>query len=215
MMYSLPCSPLSKSSFHQTWSAILQSVTTIGRQTEPAIFAHFQPHAHATARLVRRFASYVMKANSYPHRLDELSFGAYMHDIGKYFIAPEILLKPGLLDDEERKIVSLHSVYGAVAISKLPAVTDIIHRIVLYHHEHWDGSGYPEGLGGDAIPLEARMVSVADVYISLRARRSYKPTLTKEAALHGLTEMAGRELDANLVEDFLRLSAGRTPVSRL
>jgi HD-GYP domain-containing protein (c-di-GMP phosphodiesterase class II) len=135
----------------------------------------------------------------------EMEFSAQVHDIGKYFIAPSILLKPGLLDDEERVIMSLHSIYGSLIISKLPGMTDAIRHSVLYHHEHWDGSGYPDGLSGLDIPLEARIVSVVDVYTSLRARRSYKPTLTKSEACETLMEMAGDELDPCLVEDFVRL----------
>jgi putative two-component system response regulator len=128
-----------------------------------------------------------------------------MHDIGKYFIASSILLKPGALDEEERAIVSLHSVYGATVISKLPGVTEAIRYVVLHHHERWDGNGYPEGLAGTAIPLAARIVSIVDVYTSLRAKRSYKPSLTKRQAFDSLIEMAEHELDPYMVEDFLRL----------
>jgi HD-GYP domain-containing protein (c-di-GMP phosphodiesterase class II) len=141
--------------------------------------------------------------------LDELEIGAYLHDIGKYFIAPSVLLKPGEFDDEERAAVSLHSTLGAAVISKLPSMTEAIRLTVLYHHEHWDGGGYPDGLSGTFIPLAARLVSVVDVYTSLRSRRSYKPTLTKPEALSVLTGMAGHELDPCLVEDFVRLVCDR------
>lgn len=209
MPRSLPDTPLFNSSFNRRiWSDTLRALTTIGRSLEPAIFAHFQPHAHATARLTRRFAAYLFGGRARRHWLDELEMAAYMHDVGKYFIAPEILLKPEQLDDEERKIMSLHSVYGALAISRLPGVTEVIHGVALRHHEHWDGLGYPDGLSGQTIPVEARMVAVVDVYISLRARRSYKRSLGKEEALVELRRMAGRELDAALVEDFERAFNG-------
>jgi HD-GYP domain-containing protein (c-di-GMP phosphodiesterase class II) len=135
----------------------------------------------------------------------EIEFGARLHDIGKYFIAPSILLKPGTLDEEERIIMSLHPIYGAIIVEKMQGMTDTIYRAVLHHHEHWDGSGYPEGFAGTGIPLEARLISVADVYMSLRARRSYKPTYSKREALATLIHMAGRELDPCLVEDFIHL----------
>jgi HD-GYP domain-containing protein (c-di-GMP phosphodiesterase class II) len=205
MMYSLPATPLSNNINSRTWPVLLRAVTIIGREIEPEIYAHFQPHAFATARLARRFASYIEGIRGRLHRYEEVEFGAFMHDIGKYYIAPELLLKPGPLNNEERMIVSLHSVYGAIAISKLPGITNVIRRIILHHHEHWDGSGYPDGLSGINIPLEARIVAIADVYISLRAKRSYKPTLVKEEAFGLLKEMAGRELDSALVEDFLRM----------
>jgi HD-GYP domain-containing protein (c-di-GMP phosphodiesterase class II) len=76
--------------------------------------------------------------------------------------------------------------------------------VVLYHHERWDGAGYPEGLQGTRIPLAARLVSIADVYTSLRARRSYKPTLTKREAAAEMEAMAGRGLDPDLARDFMK-----------
>jgi HD-GYP domain-containing protein (c-di-GMP phosphodiesterase class II) len=205
MMYSLPTTPLSPTRFsRKAWSDTLRALTYVGRNLDQGIFSHFQPHAHATARLARRFAAYLYGSGTHRHWLDELEIGAYVHDVGKYFIAPEILLKPDQLDEEERKVVSLHSVYGALAVSKLPWVTEIIHRIALHHHEHWAGTGYPEGLSGVRIPPEARLVAVVDVYLSLRAKRSYKQTLSRAEALKVLASMAGRELDPSLVEDFTR-----------
>jgi putative two-component system response regulator len=189
---------------------VTRVIAAVGRKTQPSIFAHVQPHAHATANLARRFAvacGCVGGGNT--PTLEELEVGAHLHDVGKYFIAPSVLLKNGELDAEERAVVSLHPTFGASAISKLPDVTEPIRLTVLRHHEHWDGSGYPGGLAGTAIPLAARLVSVVDVYTSLRSRRSYKPTLTKREALDTLVEMAGRELDPCLVEDFLRFACDR------
>lgn len=181
-------------------------ITLVGRKTQPEIFAHVQPHAHATANLTRRFASACGCAGrgNMPG-LEEMEVGAYVHDVGKYFIAPSLLLKPGELDEEERGAVSLHSALGATVISKIPSMTETIRLTVLHHHEHWDGSGYPDGLSGIRIPPAARLISVVDVYTSLRSRRSYKPTLTKLEAFDTLKAMAGRELDPYMVEDFVHL----------
>lgn len=178
----------------------------VGRNTHPATFAHVQPHAHATASLAARFVAALDGQRG--RRLlpaAEIEFAARLHDIGKYFISTSILLKPGALDDEERIVMSLHPVYGAIIVEKLHGMTDTIYRAVLHHHEHWEGSGYPEGLAGTCIPLAARIVSIADVYTSLRARRSYKPTYSKWDAFAMLVGMAGRELDPYLVEDFVHL----------
>jgi HD-GYP domain-containing protein (c-di-GMP phosphodiesterase class II) len=183
----------------------MRAITTVSQQARPEIFTHVQPHSHATAKLARHFAAYLHHGRSRRSTLKEIEIGAHMHDIGKYFIASSILLKPGALDEEERAIISLHSVYGATIISKLPGITESIRRVVLHHHERWDGSGYPEGLAGIAIPLAARIVSIVDVYTSLRAKRSYKPTLTKRQAFSSLIEMAEHELDPYMVEDFLKL----------
>lgn len=189
---------------------VAKVVALVDRNPQPEIFAHVQPHAHATANLTRRFIianGYLSKGNM--PTLEELEVGAYLHDIGKYFIAPSILLKTGEFDDEERALVSRHSTLGAAIISKQPSMTEAIRLTVLHHHEHWDGSGYPDGLSGTLIPLAARLVSVVDVYTSLRSRRSYKPTLTKHEAFETLKGMAGRELDPCLVEDFVRLVCDR------
>lgn len=185
---------------------VTKAINLVGRKTQPEIFAHVQPHAHATANLTWRFAiACGCAGRGNTPGLEELEVGAYLHDVGKYFIAPSLLLKPGELDEEERAAVSLHSALGATVISKIPNMTETIRLTVLHHHEHWDGSGYPDGLSRTRIPLAARLISVVDVYTSLRSRRSYKPTLTKQEAFNTLTEMAGRELDPCLVEDFIRL----------
>jgi putative two-component system response regulator len=181
-------------------------VARMERMKQPDVFAHVQPHGHATGKLARLFATVCGSGVSTREpTLDEIEYGALMHDFGKYFIASSVLLKPATLDREEEEVMRLHPVHGAAAILQLPGTTKHIYRIVLHHHEHWDGSGYPGSLCGTAIPLAARIVSIVDVYTALRARRSYKPTLTKWNAIVTLTEMAGRELDPSLVEDFVKL----------
>ena len=187
----------------------LKRVFAAFRQDEqPEWFVHIHPHGHATARLARRFAAACGKALRGP-TLDEIEFGAHVHDIGKYVISRAILFKPGLLDEEERAVMSRHPLYGAQILEGLPHLTTHVRQTVLYHHERWDGGGYPEGLAGNAIPVAARLVAVADVYTSLRARRSYKPTLTRAEAYALLGEMAGRELDPDLVDLFLRFARGQ------
>jgi HD-GYP domain-containing protein (c-di-GMP phosphodiesterase class II) len=206
MKYPLEPGADSKSVGEKALSSLIRIISTVSKEAEPELFSHVQPHAHATARLARQFAAACgcRGGNSGP-TLGEVELGAYLHDIGKYFIATSILLKPGTLDEEERAVMSLHSIYGANIVSKLPGSTEIIRRVVLHHHEYWDGNGYPEGISGTAIPIAARIISIVDVYTSLRARRSYKTTLTKPQAFNTLSEMAGRELDPSLVEDFLTL----------
>jgi len=103
----------------------------------------------------------------------------------------------------------LHPAYGAQILAGLPQLTPHILETVLYHHERWDGGGYPEGIAGARIPVAARVVAVADVYTSLRARRSYKPTLTRAEAYALLGEMAGRELDPDIVYEFLKFVRGQ------
>ncbi|HEX8352322.1 MAG TPA: HD domain-containing phosphohydrolase [Pyrinomonadaceae bacterium] len=182
---------------------LLSAAAALGREEQPRLYRHVHPHGHATARLARSFAAAIGCGGA--PTLDEIEAGAHLHDFGKYLIAESILLKPGPLNESERAAVAYHPVYGAHLLTSLPAVTEAVRQVVLYHHERWDGHGYPDGLKGTRIPLAARIVAVADVYTSLRARRSYKPTLTRGEAAAEMERMAGRELDPDMTRDFLRL----------
>ena len=187
--------------------SILDAAASLGREERPELYRHVHPHAQATARLARSFAAALGCFGAGAAPLDEVELGAHLHDFGKYLIAPSLLLKPGPLTTEERAAISLHPVYGAQLLAGLPNVNDAILRVVLHHHERWDGAGYPEGLQGTRIPLAARLVSVVDVYTSLRARRSYKPSLTKREAADEMGRMAGRVLDPELTRDFFKFIA--------
>jgi response regulator RpfG family c-di-GMP phosphodiesterase len=198
--------PAAQTVNHLALQTAVRMVARVERKNQPESFSHVQPHAHATARLSRLFATMcAAEGRGFEPTIDEIEYGALMHDIGKYFIASSILLKPGELDEDEAAIMRSHPVHGAAAVSQFTGTTKHIRQVILHHHEHWDGSGYPDGLHGTAIPLAARLVSVVDVYTALRSKRSYKPTLTKWQAILTLTEMAGRELDPSLVEDFIRM----------
>jgi HD-GYP domain-containing protein (c-di-GMP phosphodiesterase class II) len=194
-----------------TLQHLLLAFATFRQKVQPEWFAHIHSHGHASARLARSFTAACVKTVS-KTTLDEIEFGAYLHDIGKYLIPKEILFKPGPLEEEERAIITAHPVHGVEILRALPYITTTITDTVLYHHERWDGAGYPEGLAGIAIPLETRIVSVVDVYTSLRARRSYKPAQTRSGACESLRAMAGHELDPSLVHDFLSLVEGQVPM---
>jgi HD-GYP domain-containing protein (c-di-GMP phosphodiesterase class II) len=201
MHASVPREPAAGGPSSPAIQTLLKAAASLGRDEQPGLYRHVHPHGHATARLARAFAASVGCAGA--PSLDEIELGAHLHDFGKYLIAESILLKPGSLTRAEREAVSFHPVYGAHVLRGLPAVTGAVRRIVLYHHERWDGDGYPEGLTGLRIPLAARLVSVADVYTSLRARRAYKPALGRHEAAATMEDMAGRELDPDLTTDFL------------
>jgi putative two-component system response regulator len=205
----VPRSPAAGGTAVSAIRSLLRAAASLGRDEQPRLYRHIHPHGHATARLARSFAAAIGCAGSGAAALDEIELGAHLHDFGKYLIAESILLKPGPLTDTERQEVSFHPVYGAQVLGGLPAVSETVRLVVLHHHEHWDGGGYPEGLMGTRIPLAARIVSVADVYTSLRARRSYKPPLSVREAASALAEMAGRELDPDMTLDFLRFVGAR------
>lgn len=124
---------------------------------------------------------------------------ALMHDCGKIGIPDYILTKPGKLTDGERKIIQSHTVVGGSVLEHFTAIPEI--RLgALYHHERYDGNGYPEGLRGDAIPLCARIICVADSYDAMSSRRCYRASLPKKAILKELRDNAGEQFDPKIVQ---------------
>ncbi len=132
---------------------------------------------------------------------DELGYSAILHDVGKMIVPDHILKKPGPLTDDERELMEQHTVAG----ERILAQSDFFRTarlIARSHHENWDGSGYPDRIGGEEIPLAARIVHVVDVYDALVNSRVYKPAWSAEAALEELRRLAGQAFDPELVEPF-------------
>jgi putative two-component system response regulator len=128
-----------------------------------------------------------------------------MHDIGKIGIPDAILLKPGRLDAEEWKVMYQHPVMGAEIIGKHDnELLESARIIALSHHEKWDGSGYPRGLKGEDIPLEGRIVAIADVFDALLSQRPYKAAFSVERSLQLMDADSGRHFDPVLLEAFHR-----------
>jgi putative two-component system response regulator len=139
------------------------------------------------------------------HDLTALKKGAILHDIGKIAIPDEILLKPGPLSDQEWVIMRRHAEIGANLCNQLKSIRDAV-PIIRHHHERWDGSGYPDGLRGEGIPLVARVFQFADIYDALRHVRSYSGTISIE----GIIRIFEHELelgwrDPEIGELFLRM----------
>jgi HD-GYP domain-containing protein (c-di-GMP phosphodiesterase class II) len=132
-----------------------------------------------------------------------------LHDIGKVGIPDQILLKPGKLTSEEFDIIKNHCRYGQDIILKAKervafrSFFSLANKIVYFHHEKWDGSGYPEGLQGDAIPISARLMALADVYDAMRSKRCYKDPMPHEKCKAIITSESGRHFDPLVVECFL------------
>jgi putative two-component system response regulator len=126
-----------------------------------------------------------------------------LHDIGKLAIPDRILLKPSSLTARERTIIERHAAIGHQLLADSGnELLDVAAAIALSHHEHWDGSGYPHGLGGDEIPLEARIAAVADVFDSLTRTRSYRPAYKVAAALEVVRLRRGTQFDPAVVDAF-------------
>lgn len=160
-----------------------------------------------------RYAWLIAKAIAPRHQLsgeyiEHVFMFAPLHDIGKFSIPDHILLKPGKLTTEETKIMQAHSRMGREIIDEMLnnfgfdkiEYGNILRNIAEYHHEHVDGSGYPLGLNGDVIPLEARIVAVADTFDALTSRRSYKHAWSNDEAFEMLRQLAGFKLDVECVE---------------
>jgi putative two-component system response regulator len=131
--------------------------------------------------------------------------GGYLHDIGKVGIPDAILFKPGKLDEREWEIMRTHPARGVEICRHLKGLAPVV-PIVRHHHERWDGSGYPDGLQGEKIPLLARLLQVADIYDSLTSPRPYKEGYSPDKALRTIREETARGWrDAAVVELFFRL----------
>ncbi|MES9993288.1 MAG: two-component system response regulator [Candidatus Thiodiazotropha sp.] len=134
-----------------------------------------------------------------------------LHDIGKVGVPDRILQKPGKLDSEEWKLMQQHAEFGHNALLRAEqelGSTDFLQmarEIAYTHHEHWDGSGYPQGLKGEGIPVSGRLMAVADVYDALINKRVYKDAFSHEEAVAIVKESAGSHLDPDMVEAFLQL----------
>jgi len=140
-------------------------------------------------------------------RIETLRLGALLHDIGKVAVPDAVLLKPGPLDDEEFEEMRRHPAAGDRILAALPGLRDIA-DIARSHHEKWDGTGYPLGVSGEAIPLEGRICAIADAYDALVTKRSYKEAMPLEQALDILEKDAGTHFDPELVQLFVAMKRG-------
>jgi putative two-component system response regulator len=170
-----------------------------------------QLYLRALARKMSDRADY--SADLRPESVEVLYKSAPLHDIGKVGIPDRILLKPGKLTPEEFEIMKGHTTIGRDAILAAERLMDsptaflhVASEIAWTHHEKWDGSGYPRGLAGKAIPLPGRLMAVVDVYDALVSKRIYKSAMTHEAALAIISEGSGAHFDPALVSGFLAIA---------
>ena len=147
-----------------------------------------------------------LAAGCSPAWAEDLLNAAPMHDVGKIGIPDAILRKPGKLDAQEWEVMRRHPAMGAEIIGQHPGgLLQMAHAIALQHHEKWDGSGYPRGLAGEAIPLSARIVAIADVFDALTTRRPYKEPWPVQEAMNHIAAQAGKHFDPALVALFAPL----------
>jgi HD-GYP domain-containing protein (c-di-GMP phosphodiesterase class II) len=133
-----------------------------------------------------------------------IRYGTLLHDIGKIGIPDAILFKPGPLNEEEWEVMRRHPVYAKRILAHIPYLQDSL-DIPYSHHEKWDGSGYPQGLKGEEIPLPARLFAVVDVWDGLRSNRHYRSGWPEADVIQYIRDQSGKHFDPRVVELFMQL----------
>jgi putative nucleotidyltransferase with HDIG domain len=161
--------------------------------------AYTADHAEEVATLARITAG---ELGITAARQRNLRYAALLHDIGKIGVRSELLTKPSRLTPDEYREVQAHSDIGAKLLQRIPMLTEIA-PLVRAVHERWDGGGYPDGLAGAAIPIEARIVSVCDAWHAMTSDRPYRPAMSRGQALAELLRGSGSQFDADVVRAFV------------
>ncbi len=183
----------------QAQREILQRLARAAEFRDDDTGQHTQRVAHITALLAQQLAL--------PEpRVRLIQQVAALHDVGKIGVSDHILLKPGKLSEEEFATMQQHTTMGAALLSGGNSeLVQLAEQIAHTHHERWDGSGYPRGLAGEQIPLEGRILAVADVFDALTHDRPYKKAWPVAEAVSEIQRQSGRQFDPRVVEGFLRL----------
>ncbi|HEX8066346.1 MAG TPA: diguanylate cyclase [Thermoleophilaceae bacterium] len=190
--------------------------TAIGQQTRDVLLQVLherQPDLHDHIHEVSELTLVLgRKLGLAPEQLDEMARAAELHDVGKMAIPDEILNKPGPLDDGELRFIRQHTIVGERILAAAPALATVA-RLVRSSHENWDGSGYPDGLAGDEIPLASRIIAVCDAFHAMTSDRPYQAAVPPVDAMAELRRCAGRHFDPDVVEVLCgEVEDGRIPV---
>ena len=136
----------------------------------------------------------------------QLRYGFLLHDIGKIGVPDAILLKPDVLDLGEVRLIEQHTVLGAQLVKPSPFLNGVAHDVIAFHHERWDGAGYPWGLAGEEIPLAARVFALVDSFDAMTSQRPYRDPILVDDALAEIERNAGSQFDRSIVAAFLPLA---------
>ncbi len=166
----------------------------------------YDPNTHDHSERVARYAYQLGQTLGLAEGdLEQLRIAGLLHDIGKLGVGDATLHKNGQLDDHEFDRVKAHPRMGAKILAGVEAFAEIA-PLVLYHHEYYNGQGYPDGLAGEDIPLGARIIAVVDVFDSMTTDRPYRPALPVDEVLNYMLTIAGSKLDARLVKQWVTLT---------
>ncbi|MFZ6775194.1 response regulator [Undibacterium sp. Ji83W] len=194
--------------------AIIMAMASLAETRDNETGNHIRRTQNYVAALARKLKNHARFNNELTdENIDLLYKSAPLHDIGKVGIPDNILLKPDKLTSEEFEVMKLHTVYGRETILSVEKYLGesneflrFAREITYSHQEKWDGSGYPENLVGDAIPLSARLMAVADVYDALISRRVYKPAFSHEEAISIMRKGHGSHFDPDILDAFLEIT---------
>jgi putative two-component system response regulator len=197
--------------------AIIMAMGTLAERRDNAAVSKGDHHIRRTQHYVRALARHLQHhprfaADLTDENIELLYRSVPLHDIGKVGIPDRILLKPGVLDREEFEVMKLHAVYGRDTIMLVEKHIGGTNGFLMFareiahsHQEKWDGSGYPDRLAGEQIPLSARLMAVADVYDALISRRVYKPAFTHQQALDVMRKGRGTHFDPDVLDAFFEI----------
>ncbi len=167
------------------------------------------PYTRGHSSRVTDMAEAVARALGWSEeRIASLRVGGPLHDIGKLAVSDEVLCKEGRLDDDELAQIREHPKIGAKLLLRVTALREAI-PYVLYHHERWDGTGYPSGKRGEEIPVEARVLAIADAFDAMTSDRPYRDALSREEALAEVERCAGTQFDPKIARVFLEVFGAR------
>ncbi|MBM3175026.1 MAG: diguanylate cyclase, partial [Chloroflexi bacterium] len=168
-------------------------------------------YTYGHSRDVSRYSVALAEALDLPsEKVAAISTAALLHDIGKIGIPDEVLNKPSKLDAEEWELIRSHPRLSATIVGHVLTLTSCL-PAVLHHHERWDGNGYPSGLKGEAIPLEARILTVADAFEAMISPRPYRDSMSYKEAVDELKRRSGKQFDPRLIEAFLPIALATAP----
>jgi len=192
-------------------SDLIESEETLLGGYVRALTAELEEHDPSTGRHSRRVAMLSVRMAEHmglpPHRVRRLAIAGLVHDIGKLRIDPDVLNKPARLTDEEYEQIKKHPELGVALLRHLGGFDDVL-AIVEAHHERWAGGGYPHGVAGDEIPLEARILTACDVYDALTEKRVYRDAWSAERAVALIRDETGTTFDPDCAESLLAVLAG-------
>jgi HD-GYP domain-containing protein (c-di-GMP phosphodiesterase class II) len=184
--------------------ALMEGLAALCRASETR-----EVHAAGLSEAVSRHVEAVGRELGMPQdELEDATYAARVHDVGKLIIPEKILCKPGPLTDDEYYLVKMHPVVGAEIVACIPA-SERLQEIVKHHHERFDGTGYPDGLKGEEIPLAARLLSVVDSYHMMTSERPFAPMISDAEAATELERCSGTQFDGMLVRLFLAQLRGK------